>query len=33
MMDNLQNQLTELIKNGDLNKLKHFDTNTLYTDR
>lgn len=29
----LQNQLTELIKNGDLNKLKHFDINTLYIDR
>ena len=29
----LQNQLTILIENGDLNHLKHFDTNTLYTDR
>ena len=29
----LQNQLTILIKNGDLDKMKHFDTNTLYIDQ
>ena len=29
----LQNQLTILIKNGDLNKMKHFDTKTLFADK
>ena len=29
----LQNQLATLINNGDLNNLKHFDTNTLYIDQ
>ena len=29
----LQNQLTTLINNGDLNKLKHFDKNTLYQEQ
>lgn len=29
----LQNQLTTLINNGDLNKLKHFDVNQLYIDQ
>lgn len=29
----LQNQLTTLINNGDLDKLKHFDTNILYLEQ
>ena len=29
----LQNQLTTLINNGDLNKIKHFDVNQLYIDQ